>query len=172
VPRGKLALCAAPYDVAPLDCDEIVVAGDVAGVSHGERDSRPLHVIARNSGMAALDAALVFVFPGKAPPPHTTLATLRKKYLLELEAAAISPDAVPAALQGRFQPDDVFATVPARPSGALYVCAVGLARELLAHATSRHELQLAIAQSELGCADVSPTEDIVVVEVPPLRKPG
>ena len=172
VPRGKLGLCAAPYDAAPIDCDTIDVAGDVAGIRLAVRDARPLHVIARNSGMAALDAALVFVFPGKAPPPHMTLATLRKKYLVELEAAAISPDSVPAALQGRLQPDDVFATMPARPSGSLYVCAVGLARELLAHATSRHELQLVIAQSELGCADVSPTEDIVVVEVPPLRKPG
>jgi len=172
VPPGKLGIAAAPYDVMPIDRMQLTVTKDTSGITLVAHDARPLHVIARNTGMVTPDAALVFVFSGHAPKPHSTLADLKDKYIAELEASPVSGVAAPATVRDRIQNDDLFVTMSARPPGPLFVCTVGFTRDLFAHVKSQKDLGLAMVQAELGCADVSPTDDAVVVEVPPVRKPG
>jgi len=173
VPRGKLEISAAPYDVVPIEGrTKLAVTKDITGLALIAHDVRPLHIIARNTGMVLPDGALVFVFPGHAPKPHTTLAELNAKYIAELEASPVTATAAPPAVRGRVQSDDLFVTMAARPVGPLFVCTVGFARDLFSHVKNQRDIGLAVATAELGCADADPHDDTVIVEVPPLRKPG
>jgi hypothetical protein len=167
---GKLTIVAREYGVetgdppTPLD-----VSGDLAGISLTAQLARPLHVLARNTGMTTPDLALLFVFAGHAPK-QATLASLNVKPLVQFEAHA-PPAELPAIVKPRLQSDDLYGALSGRPTAPIFVCTAGVTRDMFSMLKTQKALIDAFGVAELGCVDIPPDDPVVIVEIPPLRKP-
>jgi hypothetical protein len=174
--RGKMTLVAREYGIdvgdEPLHID-IDIAGDVHGLALTAQVARPIHFIGRNAGVTPPDIALVFVFPGKLPEPHPTLASLMPKNRLIAQIAAIPQrgPGLPAVVRDRLQADDFYAKLASRPAGPLFVCTAGASNEMFTVLRTADAMNKAFSTAELGCTDIAPTDDVVTVEVPPVRRP-
>jgi hypothetical protein len=168
--RGKMTIVAREYGVETGDPPlPLAITGDVAGVSLIAQVARPLYVIARPSGMTPPDVALLFLFAGHAPA-HATLDSLRRKPLLEFEAHT-PPAELPKAVHGRLQSDDLYGAVSGQPTAPVFVCTAGVTRDMFAILKTPKALGQAFGVAELGCVDIAPEDPVVIVEIPPLRKP-
>ena len=78
---------------------------------------------------------------------------------------------VPAIAREKVQGDDFFTKIPTRPSGKLFACSSGVTRDMFAVLRTPESIAKAFVSAELACVDVPEGEDVVIVEVPPLRKP-
>jgi hypothetical protein len=78
---------------------------------------------------------------------------------------------MPAVVRTRLQADDFYAKFPARPSGPLFACTLGASNEIFRVLRTFEAINKAFASAELGCADIAPTDDVVILEVPPVRRP-
>jgi len=168
--RGKMTIVAREYGVETGDPPQpLEVTGDVAGVSLTAQVARPLHVIARPSGMTPPDIALLFLFAGHAPA-HATLDSLAHRPLLQFEAHS-PPAELPKAVAGRLQPDDLYGAVSGQPTPPVFVCTAGVTRDMFSILKTPKALGEAFGVAELGCIDIAPDDPVVIVEIPPLRKP-
>ena len=171
--RGKMTLVAREYGIdvgdEPLHID---IAGDVHDLALTAQVARPIHLIGRNAGVTPPDIALMFVFPGKVPEPHPTLASLMPKNRPIARIAAMTQrgPGLPAIVRDRLQADDFYARLTARPAGPLFVCTAGASNEMFTVLRTVDALNKAFSMAELGCTDIAPTDDVVIVEVPPVRR--
>jgi hypothetical protein len=171
VPRGPLAIAIVKYAAEPSDYDTHVdVQKDVDGVSIATQAMPPLYVIVRNTGMSPPDLALVFLYTGKPPAPHATIGSLNEKPSRQYEARLQARDTIPAVAREHMQADDMFAFVQVRPAGALYVCSLGVTRDMFAKTSTQDAIVKAMFDAEVGCAAVT-SDLVVVVEIPPMRRP-
>jgi hypothetical protein len=131
--------------------------------------ARPLYVIARNTGMTTPDLALLFLFSGHAPA-HATVASLGRAPLLQFEAHP-PPAEVPNAVKGRLQPDDLYGALSGQPTPPVFVCTAGVTRDMFSMLGTQKALAEAFGVAELGCVDIARDDPVVIVEIPPLRKP-
>jgi hypothetical protein len=172
--RGKMTLAAREYGIdvgdEPLHVD---IAGDVHDLALTAQVARPIHFIGRNAGVTPPDVAVVFVFPGKLPDPHPTLASLRPKNRPIAQIAAIPQrgPGLPSIVRARLQADDFYAKLAARPTGPLFACTFGASNEMFTVLRTVEAMNKAFSTAELGCTDIAPTDDVVTVEVPPVRRP-
>jgi predicted Ser/Thr protein kinase len=172
--RGKMSIAAREYNIdsgdAPLHLD---VTGDLHDLKLTAQVARPLYLIARNAGMTPPDAVVIFIFAGALPAAHPTLDSLHKgtRPITQVEAHVSRRASVPAIAREKMQGDDFFTKIPMRPNGKLFACAIGVTREMFVVLKTPESIAKAFAGAELGCVDVPEGEDVVIVEVPPLRKP-
>jgi len=85
-------------------------------------------------------------------------------------APAVDVGHVPKEVKGKVEADDRFAAVPDRPPGPLVVCGIGFSAQQMGSAKSQKEFGEALANLDLACAKVAADQNIVIVELPPLRK--
>jgi predicted Ser/Thr protein kinase len=170
--RGPMAIAAREYDIEsgdePLHLD---VTGDLHDLKLTAQVARPLYLIARNAGMTPPDTAVIFLFAGALPEPHPTFGSLHMQPITEVEAQVSRRASVPAIARDKLQGDDFFAKIPTHPNGKLFACSCGVNREMFAVLTTPESMAKAFVSAELGCVDVPEGEDVVIVEIPPLRKP-
>jgi hypothetical protein len=172
--RGKMTLVAREYGIdvgdEPLHID---IAGDVHGLALTAQVARPIHFIARNAGVTPPDIAIVLVFAGKLPEPHPTLASLipKNRPIARLAAMTQRGPGLPAIVHDRLQADDFYARLAARPAGPLFACTTGASNEMFTVLRTVDAMNKAFSTAELGCTDIAPTDDVVTVEVPPVRRP-
>jgi len=168
--RGKMTIVAREYGVETGDPPRpLELTGDVAGVALTAQVARPLYVIARPTGMTPPDIALLFLFAGHAPA-HATLDSIAQRPLLQFEAHT-PPIDLPKPVHGRFQPDDLYGAVSGQPTAPIFVCTAGVARDMFAILNTPKALGEAFGVAELGCVDIAADDPVVIVEIPPLRKP-
>jgi hypothetical protein len=168
--RARMTIVAREYGVESGDPPKLLdVAGDVEGVSLTAQVARPLFVIARTTGMTTPDVALLFVFSGHAPA-HATLASLAHAPLARFEAVA-PPAEVPKAVKGRLQPDDLYGALSGQPTPPAFVCTAGVTRDMFSMLRTPKALAEAFGAAELGCVDIASDDPVVIVEIPPVRKP-
>ena len=167
---GKLTIAAREYGVETGDPPKpLEVSGDLAGISLTAQLARPLYVLARNTGMTTPDIALLFVYAGQAPK-QATLTSLKQRPLLQLEAHA-PPAELPAIVKPRLQPDDLYGALSGRPTAPIFVCTAGVTRDMFAMLKTEKALVDAFGAADLGCVDIAPDDPVVIVEIPPVRKP-
>jgi predicted Ser/Thr protein kinase len=174
VVRGKATIVAREYDIDIGDEPQhINVTGDLKDLALTAQVARPIHVIGRNAGVTPPDMTMVFLFPGKLPEPHPTLSTLIPKVRPIARVSALSQrgPGMPAVVRSRLQADDFYAKFPARRSGPLFACTMGASNEIFRVLRTFEAISKAFASAELGCADIAPTDDVVILEVPPVRRP-
>ena len=165
-----MTIVAREYGVDTGGLPELLdVRRELSGIALVAQRARPLHVIARNTGMTTPDLALVFLYPGHAPA-HATLASLAHRPLLQFEAHA-PPAELPEIVKRRIQPDDLYGALSGQPPAPLFVCTAGVTREMFSLLKTEKAMGEAFEAAELGCADIAPDDPVVIVEIPPLRKP-
>jgi hypothetical protein len=111
----------------------------------------------------------LFLFAGHAPA-HATLDSVAHKPLLQFEAHT-PPAELPKAVHGRLQPDDLYGALSGQPTAPVFVCTAGVTRDMFSILKTPKALGEAFAAAELGCVDIAPDDPVVIVEIPPLRKP-
>ncbi|HEV7556501.1 MAG TPA: carboxypeptidase-like regulatory domain-containing protein, partial [Kofleriaceae bacterium] len=160
---GKMTIVAREYGVDTGDAPApLVVTGTNTNVSITAHPARPLDIVTRNTGVSALDVAVVFVFTGRAPGSRTTLHTIGRNF--DALVQATSGQAIPDDVRGTLQPDDLYVKLRSRPSGPLFVCTAGMTRDMFSILRSEEVFVKAFSTAELGCADVAADQSLVVVE--------
>jgi hypothetical protein len=172
--HGKAWIAARPYGLNSGDePTHIDVTGDVHGLALVAQVPRPLHIIARSATMSQPDAAIVMVFAGPLPRPHMTLEVigkLDKKVIGQVEARLPRGLALPDNVRAKLEPDDLFATLASRPNGKLFACSFGVTNEMFTVVKTAEAMRKAFVNVELGCAEASSADQVIVIEVPPVRK--
>jgi hypothetical protein len=171
--RGKMWIAARPYAIdvgdEPLHID---VTGDVHGIALVAQPARPLHILARSATMTPPDTAVVVVIEGELREPHPTMASLKGHHVVgRLDARQPRDGTLPDVAKSRRQPDDLFATLVNRPKGPLTICTFGVTKDALALVKSPDDFQRIFGDVELTCANATTEDQVVVVEVAPMRKP-
>ncbi len=133
---------------------------------------RVLEVIARSELPTALDAAQVFLMPGRHQVK--TVDELNKQSHGQAVgqmrfAKAIVGEDIPAAVRGKTRPGDLIAHFTDVPSGEVTVCVVGINGDVNDSAMWR-KLTAHARELQLRCATARADETSLIVEVPPQKR--
>ncbi len=176
IPRGKVALAAirheqiSGFDGQPLDVKTPAITGVHLKF---EIAAGKLYIIGRSETSAVPESALVMVFRDAHPEVKGTFGHVFHVLggpVGQVSLGPADPAALPPALIGHVESDDLIGEMAMRPSGPLTVCAVALTRKALAMGTSAEKLVHVIQDADAGCA-VAPADAVwVTVTVPALKR--
>jgi hypothetical protein len=172
VPRGTVVIQTARSRAATRMVTGIEVTVDkpvVKGVTLELASSkRTIHVIVRSqySGLGVA-AAQVVVLPGRVPSSNAlaineTLRSAAMRY-----GQPILGEQAPKAVLEKAKLGDLYATVREVPEGEASACAIGLPRNLDQDLGKKLQNPANMAKIAVPCVPIGPTDEVVIVDVPP-----
>ena len=179
IPRGDHQITALRVDEDDADHarDLLVTTPTVTGLhlalAAKKASTSALYIVGRSETTAAPDAGIAFVFRGAHPDLRGTLREVVKTLDGRGEMVQLTqPDVanLAAAFKGHVEADDLTGELPARPDEDVTVCAVGLAKKLLASVASSDKLIGRIADGTVACVVVPTTTALAVVTIPAIKR--
>ena len=131
---------------------------------------RSADVIVRSTVGMPLPNAQLIVLPG-AVPAHSTASAINKLAVTATMKTAnhIETSTVPERIKVVSKSGDLFATITDVPEGAATVCALALPADL-SDPLLTQKLIAHMDQLEARCAPITQSNDVIVLEVPPLPR--
>ena len=191
LPDGTFELLAAPKDKIAVGVTRwgnnysndiqfrvLPAGGDTKdlALSVSQASGRTLEVITRSAVAASLDAAQVFVMPGKWKFKKATdlfhhhdgagndMRELKVRY-----AKPIVGEAIPEVARDKARPGDLIAHFEDVHPGDVTACVVGLAGDLTDPVTWR-KINAHASELEIQCETAGPDDKVIVVEAPPQKR--
>jgi hypothetical protein len=141
----------------------------IKGITLELRSSkRVVHVIVRSLyGGVGVPAAQVVVLPGRVPSSNMLAIKESLRTAAVRFGTPILGEQAPKPVLEKAKLGDLFATVSEVPEGEASACAIGLPRNLDPDTGKKLQNPANMARVAVPCVPIGPTDEVVVVEVPP-----